>query len=98
MNYKNSYTNNTEGLTEWTDEQQQGFRRERSYKDIIFIIRQIAEKSMEFNRPTSMCFIDIYYAFECPIPKLINSNFLHIFSTISWLVSIYAILTFESSP
>lgn len=45
-------------------EEQQGFRCGRSCNDAIFIIRQIAEKSIEYNKPAFMCFIDLRKAFD----------------------------------
>lgn len=45
-------------------DEQQGFRRGRSCVDAIFIIRQISEKSLEFNRPAFFCFIDLEKAFD----------------------------------
>ena len=41
------------------EDEQQGFRRGRYCTDAIFIIRQSAEKALEFNRPIFFCFIDI---------------------------------------
>lgn len=45
-------------------EEQQGFRTGRSCTDAVFIIRQIVEKSVEYNRPAYMCFIDLQKAFD----------------------------------
>ena len=44
-------------------EEQQGFRKNRSAIDPIFIIRQINEKTIEFNKPAFMCFVDLTQAF-----------------------------------
>jgi len=46
------------------EDEQQGFRRGRSCTDAIFVIRQLAEKALEFNRPIFFCFIDIEKAFD----------------------------------
>lgn len=45
-------------------EEQQGFRQNRSTTDAIFIVRQIAEKAIEFNYPAHMCFVDLTKAFD----------------------------------
>lgn len=45
-------------------EEQQGFRNNRSAVDAIFIIRQITEKAIEFNKTAFMCFIDLTQAFD----------------------------------
>jgi hypothetical protein len=45
-------------------EEQQGFRKNRSTTDAIFIVRQIAEKSIEFNHTAYMYFIDLTKAFD----------------------------------
>src|SRR5215469_7200857 len=39
-------------------------RRGRSCTDAIFVIRQLTEKALEFNRPIYLCFIDIEKAFD----------------------------------
>jgi hypothetical protein len=41
------------------EDEHQGFRRGRSCTDAIFVVRQLAEKTREFNRPAFFCFIDI---------------------------------------
>lgn len=46
------------------EDEQQGFRRGRSCTDAIFVIRQLTEKALEFNRPIYFCFIDIERAFD----------------------------------
>ena len=46
------------------NEEQQGFRKNRSTIDAIFILRQIAEKSIEHNKPAFMCFVDLTQAFD----------------------------------
>lgn len=56
-------TNKINDLTSLADEQQ-GFRSGRSCTDAVFIIRQITEKSIEYNRPAYMCFIDLEKAFD----------------------------------
>ena len=45
-------------------EEQQGFRKNPSTTDAIFIVRQIAEKSIEFNHTAYMCFVDLTKAFD----------------------------------
>lgn len=45
-------------------EEQHGFRRNRSTIDAIFIVRQMIEKSIEYNKPIFMCFIDLTQAFD----------------------------------
>ena len=45
-------------------EEQQGFRKNRSTIDAIFTIRQIAEKSIEYNKIAYMCFVDLTKAFD----------------------------------
>lgn len=32
--------------------------------DVIFIVRQIAEKAIEYDKPTFMCFVDLTKAFD----------------------------------
>jgi hypothetical protein len=46
------------------EDEQQGFRRGRSCTDAIFVVRQLADKAMEFNRHFFFCFIDIEKAFD----------------------------------
>ena len=46
------------------NEEQQGFRQNRSTIDAIFILRQIIEKSIEFNKPAFLCFVDLTQAFD----------------------------------
>lgn len=45
-------------------EEQQGFRKNRSTVDAIFIFRQIAEKAIEYNKPAFVCFVDLTKAFD----------------------------------
>ena len=45
-------------------EEQQGFRRNRSTIDAIYIVRQIVEKALEFNKPAFLCFVDLTKAFD----------------------------------
>lgn len=45
-------------------EEQQGFRKNRSTIDATFIVRQIVEKSIEYNKPAFMCFVDLKSAFD----------------------------------
>lgn len=56
-------TNKINGLTSLQDEQQ-GFRRGRSCVDAVFVLRQITEKSIEYNKPAYLCFIDLTKAFD----------------------------------
>ena len=44
--------------------EQRGFRSGRSCVDTIFVMRQITEQSIEYNRPAFMCFIDLQKAFD----------------------------------
>ena len=44
-------------------EEQQGFRKNRSTTDAIFILRQIVEKSIQFNHPTYLCFVELKKSF-----------------------------------
>ena len=44
--------------------EQQGFRYNRSTIDAIFILREIAEKAIEFNKAAFMCFIYLTQAFN----------------------------------
>ena len=46
------------------NEEQQGFRPNRSTTDAIFIVRQIVEKAIEYNVPAFMCFVDLRKAFD----------------------------------
>jgi len=45
-------------------EEQQGFRKNRSTTDIIFMVRQIAEKSIELNHTAFICFVFHTKAFD----------------------------------
>jgi hypothetical protein len=45
-------------------EEQQGFRKNRSTTDAIFILRQLIEKALEFNTPLYVCFMDMTQAFD----------------------------------
>ena len=45
-------------------EEQQDFRRNRSTIDAVFILRQIIEKAIEFNKPAFLCFVDLTKAFD----------------------------------
>lgn len=53
------YINNIE-----LSEEQQGFRKNHSTIDAIFIVRQIAEKALEYNKPSYLCFVDLTKAFD----------------------------------
>ncbi|GJQ71738.1 hypothetical protein Trydic_g11431 [Trypoxylus dichotomus] len=44
-------------------EEQQSFQKNRSTVDAICIVREIAEKSLEFNKPVFMRFVDMMKAF-----------------------------------
>lgn len=45
-------------------EEQQGFRKNRGTTDAIFMVRQLAEKSIEYSKPLFVCFIDLEKAFD----------------------------------
>ncbi|KAI4474607.1 hypothetical protein M0802_015536 [Mischocyttarus mexicanus] len=45
-------------------EEKQGFQKNRSTTDAIFILRQIAEKAIEFNKIAFVCFVDLEKAFD----------------------------------
>lgn len=45
-------------------DEQQGFRRNRSTIDTVFILRQKTEKAIEYNKAAFMCFIDLTKAFD----------------------------------
>lgn len=45
-------------------EEQQGFRTGRSCTDAVFVMRQVVEKSIEYNRPAFLCFVDLHKAFD----------------------------------
>jgi len=45
-------------------EEQQGFWKNRSTTDAIFIIRQVVEKAIEFSKSAFMCFVDLTKAFD----------------------------------
>lgn len=45
-------------------EEQQDFKQNRSTVDAIFILRQISEKAIEFNKTAFMCFVDLKQAFD----------------------------------
>jgi len=44
--------------------EQQCFRKNRSTTDSIFIVRQIAEKAIEFNHTAYLCFVDLTKTFD----------------------------------
>lgn len=46
------------------EEEQCGFRSNRGTQDLIFTMRQITEKTIEFNTKTHCCFIDLEKAFD----------------------------------
>ena len=50
-------------LTSLTEEQQ-GFRSGKLCTDAVFVIRQVTEKSIEYNKPAYICFIDLEKAFD----------------------------------
>ena len=56
-------TNKINGLISLQHEQQ-GFRSGRSCTDAVFVLRQITEKSIEYNKPANICFIDLVKAFD----------------------------------
>jgi len=43
---------------------QQEFRHNRSTIDAIYILRQLIEKAIEFNRPLFLCFVDLKQIFD----------------------------------
>jgi hypothetical protein len=45
-------------------DEQQGCRSGRSCVDAVFMIRQIIEKPIEYNKPAYLCFIDLQKAFD----------------------------------
>lgn len=45
-------------------DEQQGFRSGRFCTDAVFVIKHVAEKSIEYNRPVYMCFTDVEKAFD----------------------------------
>lgn len=45
-------------------DEQQGFRTGRSCTDAVFVLRPIVEKSLEYNKPAFLCFIDLQKAFD----------------------------------
>lgn len=45
-------------------EEQFGFRKERSTTDTLFVVRQIIEKSIEYNCPVYVCLVDLEKAFD----------------------------------
>mgnify|MGYP000420915844 FL=1 len=56
-------TNKLNSIISLSDEQQ-GFRSGRSCVDAVFVLRQIVEKSIEYNKPAFLCFIDLTKAFD----------------------------------
>lgn len=46
------------------EDEQQVFRSGRSCNDAIFLIRQIVKKSIEYNKPAFICFVDLKKAFD----------------------------------
>ncbi|KAG8231445.1 hypothetical protein J437_LFUL000162, partial [Ladona fulva] len=44
--------------------EQQGFRSGRSRTDAVFVVRQIEEKSIEYNKPAYTFFIGLEKAFD----------------------------------
>lgn len=54
---------NKNSITSFEDEQQR-FRSGRSCVDAVFVLRQIVEKSIEYNKPAYLCFIDRTKAFD----------------------------------
>ena len=53
-------TNKINGL----QDKQQDFRSGRSCTDAVFVLRQITIKSIEYNKPAYICFIDLVKAFD----------------------------------
>ncbi|XP_056636715.1 uncharacterized protein LOC130445195 [Diorhabda sublineata] len=56
-------TNKINAITSLSKEQQ-SFRSGRSCVDAVFILRQVVEKSIEYNKPAYLCFIDLQKAFD----------------------------------
>jgi len=76
-----------------TCEEQHGFRSNRSTTDALFIVRQIAEKSIEFAKPAYMCFVDLKQAFDkvrlgdvitILQEKGVSKPYLHLIKDINW--------------
>ena len=59
----NVITNKLNSIISLSDEQQ-GFRSGRSCVDAVFVLRQIVEKSIEYNKPAYLCFIDLTKSFD----------------------------------
>ena len=47
-----------------TIREQQGFRKNRSTIDAVFVVRQVVKKAIEYNKPSYLCFIDLTKAFD----------------------------------
>ena len=47
-----------------TNEEQQGFRKNRSTTNALFIFRQLVEKSIEYSNPVHLYFVDLTRAFD----------------------------------
>lgn len=45
-------------------EEQQGFRKNRSTTDAIYIVQQVVEKAIEYKKTAYLCFIDLTKAFD----------------------------------
>jgi hypothetical protein len=57
----------------YLSEEQHGYRKNRGTTDLIFSLRQVYEKSLEFNLNTHVAFIDLQKAFDSvPRKKLWN--------------------------
>lgn len=48
----------------WQMNSKQGFRSGRSCTDAVFVLRQIVERSIEYNKSAYLCFIDLQKAFD----------------------------------
>ena len=45
-------------------EEQQGFRKNRSKTDALFIVKKIVEKAIKYNKTAFFCFVDLTKAFD----------------------------------
>ena len=80
---------------------QAGFRKGRGTRHQIVNIRWIIEKTREFQKNISLCFIDYTKAFDCVDHNKLWEALLspcHIFSILSHSVVLHSILIFASWP
>ena len=57
-------TNKLNSIISLSDEQH-GFRSARSCVDAVYILRKMVEKSIEYNNPAFLFFINLAKAFDC---------------------------------